>query len=486
MEFPPDITDRVLGALLGLACGDALGAPAEFRSQEDLRATLGEINEMVGGGMWEPGEWTDDTGMTLATAEGILANPSDPVDATGERFLEWRRTAKDVGSTISAALSAYRGDWAAASRSTPQATRGKAAGNGSLMRTLPVSLVYSDSDTMLRTSARLSAMTHWDAQAEVCCAVYCLCVREVLRGRGLYEAWHESLQAGRQTSERGSLAPDTPGPKPLPTGFWVRLKAVESLRYDQLQPTGYAGYALECLEAAAWCCLNSDSVEQTLVRAANLAGDSDTIAAVAGGIAGAFWGYAGVPNRWLISLHRREDLKNCARSLAELRRHLEVYSTPGLPAFDFHLVADRLYAGRNPLTARDVEVLHARGITHILDLREEKEWTAPRFGSEALDEIEHRGIARQHMPVIDMGAPTPQAMDDAYQHIKRVLIDPYLSIYVHCRAGNERTAAMLTAYYAREHKLPYEHALAKLRESGRGFQPLPAQERAVKEWLGKQ
>jgi len=354
------------------------------------------------------------------------------------------------------------------------------------MRTLPVALVYTDSETMLRTSARLSAMTHWDPQAEVCCAVYCLWVQEILRGKELHEAWHDSLQTGRRTSEGGSLAPETPGPKPLPLGFWERLEAVESLRYDQLQPSGYAGYVLECLEAAAWCCLNSDSVEQTLVRAVNLAGEADTIAAVAGGIAGAFWGYAGIPDRWLRSLHQREDLEKSARSLAELRRHLDVYSKPGLPAFSFDLVADRIYAGRNPLTSRDVEVLHAREITHILDLREEKEWTAPSFGSEALDEIERRGIARTHIPVTDMGAPTPQAMDDVFQHIKRVLSAPQMCLYVHCRAGNERTAAMLTGYYAREHNLLYEHALARLREGRPSFQPLPVQERAVKEWLGKQ
>src|SRR5262249_9877505 len=147
-----DTTDRITGALLGLACGDALGAPAEFMSRSELETEWEKLTEMVGGRMWNPGEWTDDTGMALCVAEGILACPEDRGEETGRRFLEWSRTAKDIGSTVRAALARYEGDWAAAGRSTPQAQAGHAAGNGSLMRTLPVALAYPDPQQMLRAS----------------------------------------------------------------------------------------------------------------------------------------------------------------------------------------------------------------------------------------------------------------------------------------------------------------------------------------------
>jgi ADP-ribosyl-[dinitrogen reductase] hydrolase len=313
------MTDRYTGALLGLACGDALGAPAEFRSPSEVRDRWGTLTEMVGGGAWDPGEWTDDTGMALCVAEGILADLADPVPETGRRFLEWSRTAKDVGSTISAALAGFRGDWAEAARATPQARSGKAAGNGSLMRALPVALAYSDPEAMLRQSARLSAMTHWDPQAEICCAVYCLWVQALLEGEELRPAWHAALAAGRKLAGRGKLAPDTPGPAPLPDGFWERLERVETLRYEDLQPSGYAGYVLECLEAAAWCCLNASGLEQALILAVNLAGEADTIAAVAGGAAGAAWGREVIPARWLQALYRREDVEQTAARLAQLR-----------------------------------------------------------------------------------------------------------------------------------------------------------------------
>jgi ADP-ribosylglycohydrolase len=322
-EAPALGPDRITGGLPALACGDALGAPAEFLSRNELQARWGRLTKMVGGGMWEPGEWTDDTGMALCVAEGILACPTDPVQAIGERFLEWAPTAKDVGSTVRAALAAYDGDWAAASRNTPQAQAGLAAGNGSLMRTLPAALAYADREAMLRTSARVSAMTHWDAEAEVCCAVYCLWVQALLEGQPVGDAWQAALETGFEVADRGSLAPDTPGPAALPAGFWERLAGVEERHYEQLQPGGYAGYVVDCLEAAAWCCLNAASLEEALVLAVNLAGEADTIAAVAGGAAGAAWGREALPARWLDPLYRRGEIEQTAAQLARLRVKLQ-------------------------------------------------------------------------------------------------------------------------------------------------------------------
>ncbi|MGB6369257.1 MAG: ADP-ribosylglycohydrolase family protein, partial [Thermoanaerobaculia bacterium] len=278
-------SDRYAGALLALACGDALGAPAEFLSQEALRARHGTLMEMVGGGScnWAPGEWTDDTGMTLCVAEGILENLDDPVPAIGERFLEWKKTAKDVGNTIRSALDGFRGDWAEASRGTSAAISGKAAGNGSLMRTLPVALAYPDRDQMLTASARISAMTHWDPQAELACAIYCLWVCGLLRGLSVSEAWSAALDDGHRVEAEGQRSPDTPGPQPIPPHLWARLVAAPNAREDDLQPiNGYAGYVVDCLEAVVWCCHRSTETDDTITEAVNLAGEADTIAAIVG------------------------------------------------------------------------------------------------------------------------------------------------------------------------------------------------------------
>lgn len=309
--------DSALGAMFGLACGDALGAPAEFLSQSALQDKFGHLTEMVGNDLWEPGEWTDDTAMALCVAEGILAAPEDPVAEIGKRFLTWKDNGpKDVGNTISDALERYRGSWPEASRNTNAARQNRAAGNGSLMRTLPVALAYRNTETMLRQSARISAMTHWDAQAEVCCAVYCLWIKRLSTGEARQSAWQGAIADSKAVAAQGTLAPnETPGPSPLPAQFWERLENVPNLPESALQPTGYAGYVLECLEAAAWWVLNTDALEDALIGCVNLAGEADTIAAVAGGAAGAFWGAASIPPRWLERLKDGHQIHEVSRNL---------------------------------------------------------------------------------------------------------------------------------------------------------------------------
>jgi ADP-ribosyl-[dinitrogen reductase] hydrolase len=480
-----NLESRIVGAMLGLACGDALGAPAEFHDQAYVRQRWGTLTEMVGGGVWEPGEWTDDTGMALCIAEGLLSNPKDPVEATGKLFLEWRKTAKDVGSTISAVLSGFRGDWPAAAKGTSQARQGKAAGNGSLMRTLPVALAYGPAaEPMASMAARLSAMTHWDGQAETCCIVYCLWITAILEGQTMHDSWHAALKQGQEIARGRSETAETPGGQVTFNGpFWERLEAVEMRTYAQLQPSGYAGYAVECLEAAAWCCLHSDTLEEALVQAVNLAGEADTIAAVAGGVAGAYWGGEAIPARWLEKLYRRADLEKTARRLINLRRHRQVYSKRGLPALNFNWVTERILAGRQLLTARDIEKLAKRGITHILDLREPLEWAPPYYGIEALEEIDRLGLHRLHLPIRDQSAPTIEDLTLADQFLEAALADANNRVYVHCRAGMERTAAILIAYHARQNSISYETALDQLREGRPSLEPLPDQERIVRAWL---
>jgi ADP-ribosyl-[dinitrogen reductase] hydrolase len=481
-------SSRFTGALLGLACGDALGAPAEFiGSREEMQRRFGHLTEMVGGGGhgWAPGEWTDDTGMALCVADGILEAPEDPVGTVGSRFLHWRQTAKDVGGTIREALDGFRGDWPAAARGTSQVAKGRAAGNGSLMRTLPVALAYPRRDEMLRQSARVSAMTHWDPQAEVCCALYCLWIREILAGRDLAEAWEEALRQGREAAATGRLSPDSVGPAPLPDVFWRRLESIRERRYEDLQPSGYAGYSVECLEAAVWCSLEHGEPEPTLISVVNLAGETDTMAAVAGGACGAAFGVEALPDRWLAVLFERKWIEALGRGLAGLR-HERIYATPNLPPFEVHEAFPGVLYGRNPLTGQDVDELMDRGVTHVLDLREDHEWRAPgRFGAEAVAALDFCGIERVVVEVRDGGAPGPDELDRAWRAIGEALAGEASKAFVHCRAGRERTGAVVVAYLAKREGLGYDGALGKLHQEGCQLHPLPGQEEAVRQWLGR-
>ncbi len=478
------LASRVRGALLGLATGDALGAPLEFLSPEVAKARFGHVTEMVGNSTWAPGEWTDDTAMALGIARGILRSPADPCPEAGRLWVRWETGAKDVGSTIRAAISGFRRDedWIMASRNTPQAKDGKAAGNGSLMRTLPVALGYPLGEEMLRQSARLSAMTHWDTQAEVCCGLYNFWIAYILAEMDAKDAWQLALRHARALPYFGF---DTPGPSPLPSGFWNRLAAAPDLEYEALQPSGYAGYAVECLEAAVWCVLNCENYEEAMVQCVNLAGEADTMAAVAGGAAGALWGEEAIPERWLKPLFERELIGNLADALLELRGHMEVYTTPNLPVFDFDWLDRRIAAGRNPLSARDVAQLGAAGITHVLDLREETEWTLPRFGSAAIEAMTKMGIQRLHVPVADMGAPNAPDLGRAVAWIDKALAQSNAKVYLHCRAGMERTAAIAIAFWVAREGISYDAAFRNLKGKRAIFQPLPGQEKAVREWIAR-
>jgi ADP-ribosyl-[dinitrogen reductase] hydrolase len=484
--------------MVGLACGDALGAPAEFLSKEDLVTRFGRLTEMVGGGhftRWRPGEWTDDTGMTLCVAEGILEAPDDPVTEIGDRFLEWRTSAKDVGTTIGAALDSFRGleqqlsgagdigDWSRAAASTQQARNGKAAGNGSLMRTLPVALAYSDRSRLRLQSAHISAMTHWDPQAEAGCLAYCFWMLEILEGADIATAWHRALSATRDRAAEGAGPANVPGLTPIPDYFWDRLETAHSREYEELQPTGYAGYVLDCLEAAVWCAVNNESAEAAIVDAVNLAGEADTIAAVTGGIVGAFYGFEALPHRWLEVLEQRDRLETAGRELTELRHRL-VYEKPGLPSFEIHKAAPGILCGRNPLTSGDVNRLRDAGVRHVLDLREDSEWDTPtRYGREAIAAMKWNGIERTSIEIVDEEALSAEQLDRAWRLLSTVGDDP--ALYVHCRAGIERTGSVLGAFVARQEGIGLQEALDRLNDAGCKLKPLSHQVDAVRQWLGE-
>ena len=315
--------NRFRGAILSLACGDALGAPAEFLTRTALAARYGRITDMESNHIWDVGEWTDDTALTLCVAQGILTAgvTGDPVPTVGERFVAWYRSVpKDVGATIRSALSGFRGDWTKAAQNTLQAQTRKAAGNGSLMRTLPVALVYRDETQMLTQSARISAMTHWDAEAETCSAVYSLWIRNLLAGQERRDAWNTALLRAQERIPDFPATSETPGLSSVSAPLWERLSAAPNLAEADLQPSGYAGYVVECLEAAAWHVIAAATLEETLIGTANMAGESDTIGAVAGGAAGAFWGATAIPARWLDVLYERDELEAVADALLTLRQ----------------------------------------------------------------------------------------------------------------------------------------------------------------------
>jgi len=121
----------------------------------------------------------------------------------------------------------------------------------------------------------------------------------------------------------------------------------------------------------------------------------------------------------------------------------------------------------------------------VLDLREPDEWLPPRLGQEALDEIVARGIERLHLPVKDTRSPTLKTLDSAVAFIDDALASPTSRVYVHCRAGMERTACILVAWYARTNAVGYDTALAGLRRGRSELWPNLLQEEVARDWIAR-
>nr|WP_256920622.1 ADP-ribosylglycohydrolase family protein [Streptomyces hilarionis] len=282
------IADRAVGCVVGSAVGDALGAPFEFGPQGAFSARFpraGHGAEMCGGGGWDPGEATDDTQMAVLVGESLLAcGGLLPADVF-RRFRRWAAAdPKDIGLQTEAVLTS--GDpWDSAAALHFQTSQ-RAAGNGSLMRAA-TSAVYFASHGRAATmdaARRLAALTHGDRAAWEGTAVFHELVRTALTGADPLAAIGETLEEvhpGHRERYAAVLAPD-----------WHPDLATE-----------FNGAVWPCLGSAVWALRTTSCFEDAVRAAVDLGGDTDTVAAVTGGLAGAVHGIDGVPERWTAALH---------------------------------------------------------------------------------------------------------------------------------------------------------------------------------------
>jgi ADP-ribosyl-[dinitrogen reductase] hydrolase len=292
--------ERVAGALVGLAVGDALGAPLEFKPRLSVRRTYPDgLREMIASHNWRKGQYTDDTEMALLIADSLLENVGLRPADIAKRFHKWAKSAKDVGIQTRAVVNAngYLHSPEGVARSHYQAHPNNSAGNGAVMRCAPVALFWLRNLPMLLGDSRRSArLTHGDPKAQSSCVILNSCIREAIL-HGIRDA--RSIAMHYLT--------------PFEQKDWGRLMTIESMNEDQIKSSGYT---VHTIEAAFWSFLTTDSFEEAVVRAANLGDDADTVAAVTGALAGSFYGYDSIPRRWLNDLEGEKLLSNTALKLA--------------------------------------------------------------------------------------------------------------------------------------------------------------------------
>ncbi|OOM09426.1 ADP-ribosylglycohydrolase family protein [Clostridium saccharobutylicum] len=269
-------SSRILGGLFGVACGDALGGTLEFLTQDEGKKKHGYLKDIIGGGCWdlEPGEVTDDTMMTIAVAEGILDNPENPINYIGERFMKWYLSKpKDIGEIIEFALREYSRskDWSKTAKFAHDYCSGMSAGNGSLMRCIPVALYYEDINKMIEVTEKQSKLTHFDDKATRACVLYNKLVNKYINGASKIPAIREVIKEFQE------------------------YKEVFNKRKEELEPSGYVVDTLIC---SLWCFINTVTFEDAVCEAVNLCGDADTIGAITAGLAGVYYGFFNIPERW--------------------------------------------------------------------------------------------------------------------------------------------------------------------------------------------
>lgn len=278
-----ELKSRYLGSLLGLAVGDALGAPVEFKA----RGSFDAVFEMQSGGPFnlKKGQWTDDTSLALCLGSSLVEkNGFDPYDQI-ERYQKWFREGYmsctgncfDIGNTTKAALLRYEENKEIYAGSILDP-----ATNGSLMRLAPIALFYYKSlEDTIKYAGLSSKVTHAPLNCIATCESLALFIHRALHGESKAEIFRDSS---------------------------IDLKK----SYEEVSGKGDA---LLCLEGAMWCFYHSQNFDEGVKLAVNLGDDTDTTAAVFGQLAGAYYGVEGIPSSMLNDLWDRPLITELALKL---------------------------------------------------------------------------------------------------------------------------------------------------------------------------
>ena len=307
------MSNNWINGMIGQAVADAFGSPVQFMERERLKEN--PITEMEYCRIYDmpAGAWTDDTSMALCILDSIRTLGRVEAEDVMERFVKWlfegaytpTGVAFDMGNTCVSAIYTFQ---RVHDTDTCGRTGEHANGNGSLMRTLPVCLYYADKthmdeateDQAIQDIHKLGALTHNHIRACMACGLYFFCVREVIYGSGTLL---DRLQTG---FDRGFAYYENAMTDPSELSYYRRLRNLSTFKTLSDEQIRSSGYVVDTLEAAIWSLVTTDSYRDCILRAVNLGDDTDTVGAVAGGLAGIYYGYEAIPKEWRNALIRRE------------------------------------------------------------------------------------------------------------------------------------------------------------------------------------
>ena len=292
-----EVAARCRAALLGMAVGDALGAPVEFMTAGEIRAKYGQLREIVGGG-WlrlKPGQVTDDTEMSLCIARALCrAGGWDLVGIAGQ-FAAWLKTRPvDVGDTCRRGI---RNFMLKGQLETP--FNQWDAGNGALMRMAPVALyTLGDGALLERCAVEQAHLTHNHPASDAACLCYGTLLHRAILG-------YSKVRLRREVDELVASHP--------------------TFKFDPYRGLA-TGYVVDTFQTVCHYFFRGRDFEECLTGTVNQGGDADTTGAIIGGLAGAYYGIESIPTRWL----KRLD-KTVATELTQLSGELLALSPLSRP-----------------------------------------------------------------------------------------------------------------------------------------------------------
>ncbi len=286
-----EVVSRARAAFLGCAIGDALGAPVEFMTAAEIRAKYGVLKEIVGGG-WlrlKPGQVTDDTEMSLCIARAVVAARGWSREVIAANFAAWLRSKPvDVGDTCRRGIRNYmlKGEL-----ETPYNQWD--AGNGACMRMLPVSLyTLGDEQLLDQCAVEQAHLTHNHPFSDAAC---------IYMGKLL----HLAVLGYSRTRLRREL-------ERLLTNY-------DNFRFEPYRGLA-SGYVVDTLQTVFHYFFTARDFEDCLTKVVNQGGDADTTGAIAGMLAGAYYGEESIPRRWMKRMDRKvvEEVSLLAEQLTTL------------------------------------------------------------------------------------------------------------------------------------------------------------------------
>jgi ADP-ribosyl-[dinitrogen reductase] hydrolase len=314
------LQSRTEGAFKASAIGDALGVPYEFHRPQDLPgspalemqvpAHFRRSHQFV-----PEGTWSDDTAQALALLDSLLSVRPFSIDDFSNRMLDWYLKGAytpdghvfDIGPQTIKALDAIKAGVPAA-QAGPSTEHDN--GCGSLMRVLPVALLNLPKAEVLRLAMLQSVPTHPHLRSQLCCAISALIVRGLLEGMDATKALEQSISTVTDFVTKAAF----PLSKDLQTELAVIMR-----RRERGQVKLGGGYVVDTLWSAWDAFMKTNDLESCLKRAIGFGDDTDSVACVAGGFAGAFYGIGSIPERWMNSIKGMDVLDNEIMRLHSLR-----------------------------------------------------------------------------------------------------------------------------------------------------------------------